>query len=136
MTKKYFKSGAFQCFLNSVALCQWILDILKKARNPMIDRLIGSADGVSSLWLITLPSLIAIGVAKLDMHIFVNIAWSLDRWVTRLDGCGELESNLAKIGGHCSSKSGDYFFAYHVITGTMSHVTRWVRLPHPKSQRL
>ena len=49
MTKKYFKWGAFQCFLNSVALCQWILDILKKARNPMIDRLIESADGVSSL---------------------------------------------------------------------------------------
>ena len=28
------------------------------------------------------------------------------------------------------------FFTYHVITCSVSHVTRSVRFPHPKSQRL
>ena len=46
-------------------------------------------------------------------------------------------SHIAKIGGHCLTESGDKAFsAYHVITSSMSHVTRWMRYPHPNSQRL
>ena len=46
-------------------------------------------------------------------------------------------SHIAKIDGHCLTESGDKAFsAYHVITSSMSHVTRWMRYPHPNSQRL
>ena len=34
---------------------------------------------------------------------------------------------------NCADKA---FFAYHVVTWSMSHVTWWVSYPHPKSQRL
>ena len=30
------------------------------------------------------------GVERLEMHLFVNKSWSLDRWVTWLDGCSQL----------------------------------------------
>ena len=32
-----------------------------------------------------------IDVVKLEMHIFANITWSHDRWVTWLDGYGQLD---------------------------------------------
>ena len=32
----------------------------------------------------------AIGVAKLEMHLFANITWSHDRWATWLDGWAQL----------------------------------------------
>ena len=32
-----------------------------------------------------------IGVVKLEMHIFANITWSHDRWVTWLDCYGQLD---------------------------------------------
>ena len=35
-----------------------------------------------------------IGIAKLEMHLFENITLSHDRWVTWLDGCGQL--NLSR----------------------------------------
>ena len=40
-----------------------------------------------------------IGVAKLEMLIFENITLSRDRWVTWLDGCGQLNlsHNLLKL---------------------------------------
>ena len=31
-----------------------------------------------------------IDVVKLERHLFTNITWSHDRWVTWLDGCGQL----------------------------------------------
>ena len=31
-----------------------------------------------------------IGVVKQEMHLFANITWSHDRWVTWLDDCGQL----------------------------------------------
>ena len=32
-----------------------------------------------------------IGIVKLESHIFANITWSHDRWVTWLDGYGQLD---------------------------------------------
>ena len=45
--------------------------------------------------LITLPTLMVIGVVKLVMHLFAQIAWSNYRWVMWLDGCCQL--NLSQI---------------------------------------
>ena len=53
--------------------------------------------------------------------------------VTRWLRLTQLKSHLAKIGGHYPSKGGDKaFFAYHVITWSMNHMTWWVRYPYPK----
>ena len=38
----------------------------------------------------TIPSFMVIDVVKLERHLFTNITWSHDRWVTWLDGCGQL----------------------------------------------
>ena len=32
-----------------------------------------------------------IGIVKLESHIFANITWSHDRWVTWLDGYGQID---------------------------------------------
>ena len=72
-----------------------------------------------------------IGLVKLEMYLFANIMWSVDRWAKWLDGRGQLNLShtLAKIGGHCPSESKDKaLLAYHMITWLMSHVTRWVRI--------
>ena len=64
-----------------------------------------------------------IGLVKLEMYLFANITWSLDRWAKWLDGCGQL--NLS----HTPSESKDKaLLVYHMITWSMSHVTRWVRI--------
>ena len=67
-------------------------------------------------------------VVKLEMHLFANITWSHNRWVTWLDSCGQLNIShtllilvaivLAKVEIKLFLISRD-----HII----SHVSRWVR---------
>ena len=120
--KKSFCNASFSTFgisSSSVTLRQWIRVFFQKTRNDVIDKLIERVGGVPSAELITLPILMvmAIGIVKLEMHLSANIMWSHDRWVTWLDGCGQL--NLS----HIFLKLVEIiFFAYHVITGSTSPV--------------
>ena len=71
-------------------------------------------------------------IVKLEMHFSANIAWSHNRCVAWIDGCGQLKSHLAKIGGHCSSKGGDKAFFYisrdHMINESRDSVSE---IPSP-----
>ena len=59
--------------LSSVALNYWIHDVSPKARDHLIDKLLEGVDGTPSPKLITLPTLMAIGIVKLVMHLFAHI---------------------------------------------------------------
>ena len=56
----------------------------------------------------------------------------------QLAGIGDITevfSEFTKLPVAIVSEVGDKsFFAYHVITRSMSYVTQWVRYPYPKSQ--
>ena len=56
----------------------------------LINRLLERVGGAPSPLLITLPSLIVIGLLKLAMHLFENIMLSRDKRITRLNSCGQL----------------------------------------------
>ena len=97
-SKKAFDLRVFLCLISppefySLALvdtwrfsrCTWSLDRQVTWR----------VGGALSHKLITLPSLIVIGVVKLEMYLSANMTWLHDRWVTWLDGCDQL--NLSHI---------------------------------------
>ena len=125
--------------LSSVALNYWIHDVSQKARDHLIDKLLEEVGGAPSPKLITLPTLMVFVIVKLVMHLFAHITWSNDRWVMWLDGCCQLDLShtlitlvtivLAKV----EIKP---FFAYRLITWSMSHASRLLRYPHPKLQKL
>ena len=99
--------------LSSVVLCSWIHDVSQKARDHLIGKLLERVGGTPSLELITQPSLIIIDTEKQEMQFFANITWSHDRWVTRLDSCGQLNLSCALlklVGGHWPSEGGDKAF--------------------------
>ena len=60
-----------------------------------------------------------IGAVKLEMHLFANITLLHDRWVTWLDGCGQLNlcNNLLKLVAIALTKVEIKFFKKnHLIT--------------------
>ena len=66
-----------------------------------------------------------IAVVKLETHLFTNITLSHDRWLAWLDGCGQLKSQLAKIGGHCPSEGEDKA-VLKKITGSHDQWVTWI----------
>ena len=64
---------------------------------------------------------------KLSKVLFSAASWD---W-----GHYRVFSEFTKLPVAIVSEVGDKsFFAYHVITRSMSYVTQWVRYPYPKSQ--
>ena len=61
---------------------------------------------------------------KLEMHLFANIKWSHDRWVTWLDGCGQLNLSytLLKLVAIVLAKMELFFH----ITWSYDHWVTWL----------
>ena len=109
MTKKVYDLWVFLCLISPAAFCSFLL--VDPWRFPKSTWSLDRQVTWKSRWgLSTLPSLVVIGVVKLEVHIFANIAWSHDRWFMWLDGCGQLISHLAKSSGHCPSEGEDKVF--------------------------
>ena len=78
-------------------------------------------------------------LAAVKIYYFLKITWLCDRWVMISSRWGPLTltHNPTKFGGHWHCGCGNsFFFENHVIIRLMSHMTRWMRSPFPKSQRL
>ena len=61
--------------------------------------------------------------------------WIASQEFLIIGGVSEVFSKYTKFPAAIASGRGEKaFFAYHMITWLMSHVTPWVRHPHPKSQ--
>ena len=88
ITKNAFDFWVFLCLMSQAEFCglalvdTWRSSQITKAHNHLINKLLERVGGVPTPLLITLPSLMVIGVVKLEKHFFANITWSHDRWVT------------------------------------------------------
>ena len=60
-------------FFRYIQLSSELHDVSQKALDHLIDKLLERVGEDSSPELITLPSLMIIGVVKMEMHIFANI---------------------------------------------------------------
>ena len=124
-SKKAFDLRVFLCLISppefySLALVDtWRFSRCTRSLDRQVTWRVG---GALSHKIITLPSLIVIGVVKLEMHLFANITWLHDRWVMWLDGCDQLNLSyiLLKLVVIALAKVEiKLFFAYHVITWLM-----------------
>ena len=85
--KKAFNMWIFLCLISPAAFCDlalWIHDVSEKACDYLMDKLLERVGGAPSL--IALPSVMVIGIGKLEMHLFANIMLSHYKWVIWLDG--------------------------------------------------
>ena len=86
-----------------------------------------------------LPSLMIISAVEVEIQLFSKTTWS-HTWVTLLNHCIQhwaWVSTLLKLVTIFLVEDDIYlFYEYNEIIRLMSHVTRWVGSPPPKSQRI
>ena len=63
----------FHIYLSSVALRYWVHDFSQRAHDHLIDKLLERVGDAPSPKLITLPTLVVIGIVKLVKHLFAHI---------------------------------------------------------------
>ena len=87
-----------------------------------------------------LPSLMVISAVEVEIQLFSKITWSHHIWVTLLNHCIQhwaWVSTLLKLVTIFLVEDVIYlFYEYNEIIRLLSHVTRWVGSPPPKSQRI